>query len=304
MQIEQPAELNRYVDSSIPLTWAIRWEALKVVLPLLMCCSVILIEGVIFRLWLNDQSLISELPRLCIGGLAPIAVVMVALEVQVRVSHRAKRTIKLEPKRVSVSPAKYNRVAWNQIVSWRLQPLAQAPGLSKLTMGYSLGKKSLLERQWSMVLRQPDQEQVLLSELDYYRQVGSNVAPLIRLPEPCLPKTSRRRVRGMVAVALSFWCFVHGLPMLGVGSFPPDGHRAESQSASKFTPKETAKLQRSASRYFSSFHQFRTFLLVAGGGTTALGVGLYLWALCSPKKSGEPVVEPECSSARRSGVAL
>jgi hypothetical protein len=293
MQIEQAAELNKHVDSSLPLTWAVRWQTMKLVLPLLVCCSGILLEGAIFRLWLSDRSLISVLPILFICALAPIAAVMVAVEIRVRVSHRIKRTIKLEPKRVSISPAEYNRVTWDQIVSWRLQPLAQAPGLSKLTMGYSFGKKSRRETRWSMVLRQPDQEQIFLSELEYYRQAGSNVAPLIRLTEPCLPKPPGRHLRRMVALALAFWCFVHGLPLLGVGLLPPGRYHDESKSASEFTPNETAKLNRTATRYFSSIHQFRTFLLVVGGGVTALGVGLYLWALSSPKKSGEPEVRSE-----------
>ena len=42
MQIEQPAELNKHVDPSIPLTWAYRWQALKPTLPLLLCCSIYL----------------------------------------------------------------------------------------------------------------------------------------------------------------------------------------------------------------------------------------------------------------------
>ena len=44
MQFEQPAGLNRYVDPSIPLTWAVRWRLAKPTLPMLVFCSVIVVE--------------------------------------------------------------------------------------------------------------------------------------------------------------------------------------------------------------------------------------------------------------------
>ncbi|MGA2867050.1 MAG: hypothetical protein ABSF95_21450 [Verrucomicrobiota bacterium] len=281
MRIEQPAGLNKHVDPSIPLTWVFRWQELKPLLPLLVCCGIVLVEQVVFRLWLNDRSLISELPLLLVCALTPLALWMAAVEAQVRVAHRTKRTIKLEPKRLSISPAKHNRIAWNQIVAWRLEPLANAPEFSKLTLEYSLGKKGKLRREWSMVLRQPDQQQAFLSELEHLRQVGSNPAPVIQLPEPCLPRASRRHLRGMVMLALGFWCLVHGLPLLGVGLLPPGRRPDEPRSASEFTPKETAKLQRTVTRLFPSREQYRLFLLVTGGGMTALGLGLYFrggWA--------------------------
>ena len=52
-QFEQTAELNRHVDATIPLTWSVRWKAIRPVLPMLACCSVLLVEQVAFRLWLN-----------------------------------------------------------------------------------------------------------------------------------------------------------------------------------------------------------------------------------------------------------
>ena len=39
-QFEQTAELNRHVDATIPLTWAVRWKAIRPILPMLACCSV------------------------------------------------------------------------------------------------------------------------------------------------------------------------------------------------------------------------------------------------------------------------
>jgi hypothetical protein len=158
MQFEQPAELNRYIDATIPLNWTVRWRALKPALPILVCCSILLVEQTAFRLWLNDRSLVSELPPLFVCSLVPITLGMLAFEVQVRLTHRAKRRITLQAKRVSISPAKYNRIACKQVSGWRLEPLASAPELTKLTLEYSLGRKGKLRREWSMVLRKSDQE--------------------------------------------------------------------------------------------------------------------------------------------------
>ncbi|MGH7967692.1 MAG: hypothetical protein ACREIC_03080, partial [Limisphaerales bacterium] len=133
MQFEQAAELNRYVDPTIPLTWAVRWRSLKTILPMLLCCSALLVEQVAFRLWLNDRSLTSELPLLVFCSLLPIVLIIAAFEVLTRVAQRSKRTIKLEAKRVSISPAKYNRIPWKQVTAWQLEPIPEAAGLLKLT---------------------------------------------------------------------------------------------------------------------------------------------------------------------------
>jgi hypothetical protein len=305
MQFEQTAELNRHVDATIPLTWAVRWQSLRLALPLLACCSILFVEQIGFRLWLSDRSLISELPLLFICALTPIGLMMVVLEVQIRVAHWTKRTIKLEPKRISISPAKCDRIAWNQINVWRLEPIAHAPGLSKLTVEYFLGRKSKLRRAWSMVLRQPDQEHAFLSDLEYFRQIGPNTAQVIPFGAPEVPRVSGRRVRGMVAVALGFWCFIHGLPLLGVGLLPARSHADEPGSASSLTARESAKLQRTVVRHFSSAQQFRVFVLIVGGGMTALGAGLYFWGLSSPKRSAEAAVaEPPPAAIPLGPVSL
>jgi len=105
----------------------------------------------------------------------------------------------------------------------------------------------------------------------------------------------------MVAVALGFYLFVHGFPLLLVGVFQPTGHSDPSQSKSRFSAKETAKLKRIVVRSFSSPQQFRVFVLVAGSTLTTLGVALYLWGLstANPAVSGE--MRPVISAAVRDG---
>lgn len=287
MQIEQSAELNKHVDATIPLNWARRWQGLKPTLPLLIACSVLLVEQLAFRIWLDDRSLFSALPLLLACAFTPIALVMGAVEVQVRFRHRAKRWIKLEPKRVSICPAKYNRIAWSHIGAWRFEPLGNGiSGLTKMTLEYRLDRKGKIRREWSMVLSQPDQEHTLSAELEHFREVGLNAAEMSRLTEPRPTEPRPRRPHAMMALALGFWCFVHGLPLLGAGLLPPETHREEPSSRSHFTHGEIAKLQRTITRHFPDPRQFRGFLLVTGGGMTAVGASLYAWGLRSCKSSG------------------
>ena len=296
MQFEQTAELNRLVDATIPLTWAVRWKAIRPVLPMLACCSVLLVEQVAFRLWLNDRNFVAELPLLFACLMLPGVLVTLASEVQVRISHRSKRRIRLEPKRISITPAKCNRIPWKQVAAWRLEPLPHSPGFSKLTVEYSLAKGGKRPREWSMVLRQADQEHALLSELEYFRQKGSTASPVVRLNEPPPPRASNRRLRSMGAAALGLYLLLHGLPLLGVGLLPPDRGSHETRS-SQFTSKETAKLRRFVLQTFASVEEFRRVMLAAAGGLTIMGAGLYFWGLFAPKRPDALAVSESATSA-------
>jgi hypothetical protein len=224
--------------------------------------------------------------------------------VQIRFLHGSKRTLKFDPKCVSISPAKYNRISWKQIASWRLAPLPNASGLSVLRMEYSLSKRSKVHQEWSMVLDR-EQEPALLSELNHLRQLGSNRAELIHLKEPFAAKHPPRKLRCFVASAFAFWLLVHGLPLLGVGleSFSKNHHR-DLDSAERFSPKESAKLQQTLALHFRSFAQFRAFLLISGGAMTGMAAGLYVWSFRAlrksrhPEEKGEPEpTKPEALSA-------
>jgi hypothetical protein len=299
MQLEQAAALNRYVDPSIPLTWAFRWQALKAALPLLICTSLFLVEQVAFRLWLNDRSLRSEWPLIAVAALVPTALIMLGFEAQVRITHRSKRKLKLEAKQVSVSPAKFSRFALERIWSWRLEPIAEAPELSKLMLEYSLNKKRKPLREWSMVLRR-DQESVFLSEMEQLRRAGSTPAEVVRLTEPLVRRKVKRRLRSAAAVALGFYCLMHGLPLLGGSLFPSGGESAQARRGSQLTAREKAKLRGFLAQHFASPEEFRKFLIVASGTLTMLGTGFYFWGLSAIKKEN-PLAAAESDAAARDG---
>jgi len=285
MQFEQPAELNRYVDSSIPLTWAVRWRALKFGLPLLACGSIMLAEQVAFRLWLNDR-LSSELHLIAVCAVAPIFLIMLALELQLRIAHRTRRRLKLEAKQVSISPAKYNRVRFEKIIAWRLEPVAGRPEFKKLTLEYSLDKKRKVLREWSMVLR-TEQERAFLSEMEQLRQVGSITAEVVRLTQPLVRKKANRRLRSTAAVAVGFYFLMHGIPLLGGGLLPASGESEQPRAKSQLTDREKAKFREVVLKHFASPEEFRRFIVFAGGSLTVLGAGLYFSGLSAIRKDGE-----------------
>ena len=200
---------------TIPLTWSVRWKAIRPVLPMLACCSVLLVEQVAFRLWLNDRNFVAELPILVACLMLPVALVTLASEVQVRIPTGARGGSGLSRSRISINPAKYNRIPWKQVAAWRLEPLPHSPGLSKITVEYSLAKGGKRPREWSMVLRQADQEHA-------FYQNWNTSGRKDRIPHPCSPRQAghcqgfNRRPRSIVAVALGLYLLLPACRCLGV----------------------------------------------------------------------------------------
>jgi len=301
MQFEQPAALNKYVDASIPFTWIVRWQALKLSLPVLICCSLLVVEQVLFGLWLNDRTFKSELPLLISCAFGPAVFFMLAYEVQIRIAHRTKRTLKLESKQVYISPAKYYRLAFKHILRWRLEPIAVASELSKLTLEYSLDKKRKLLREWSVVLSRK-QERDFLSQLEKLQQPGSTSAEVLRLTQPLVRKKVNRRLRSGAALALGLYFLVHGLPILGGCLSPSSGESQPSRPGSRLSARGKAKLREFVTLHFSSLEEFRRFMIIAGGSMTVLGAAFYFWGVSAVKKENA-LAAAESDAAPRAASA-
>ncbi len=136
-----------------------------------------------------------------------------------------------------------------------------------------------------MVLRQADQEQEFLSELEHLRQRGLHSKDAVRLTEASSPRPVNVRARSMLAVALGLYFLVHGLPLLAVGLVPGNRPSEQSRSSSEFSPKQNAKIKQVIRTTFSSPGQFKIFLIATGGGLTASGAVLYFWGLSKVKKN-------------------
>jgi hypothetical protein len=281
MRIVQPSEFNKYVDDTIPLTWAIRWKTIKATLPSLAFSLVLLLEIVAYRSWLDELS-----PRSILFRLSSIPTLFifigVVMEISVRLGHCTSRYLQPQEKRI-----KTNKfwIPWKRVMGWSLVPIPGQAGLRKLIIAYSFGGRR--NRIWSMVLQYPDQSQALKSELDLLRLGRIMTPPLVETYEPEPPNKSVR-IRGLVLLLLAMFCLLHGMPMLvGVALRSPE-HRSNQSSASNLTPKEKEKLGRFVARYFSSPKDFRQFCLLTGGGLTALGAGLYVWGLITIRKDNPP----------------
>jgi hypothetical protein len=284
MQFEQPAELNRYVDSTIPLTWSFRWKQYKLFLPVMVFCSAVMVDQLVFRLWLNDRSLISELPLICLAALFPAALFPLMIELQHTIMRRCKRTIKLEPKAVVIipGPGKWG-IAWKRVKWWRLEPVVNAPELAKLTLEYWRYKTGKQLREWSIALRQSDQVPGFLSELDSLRRTAGKAGEVAQLMEPSTPKTSNRPTRGGMRMMFGLFLFLHGFPLLFAGIF--FWHRQTNEGKPRFSPTELAKIQRVVAAHFTSAGQLRHFFLIVGGSLTLLAAGFYFWGLSAMKRS-------------------
>src|ERR1051325_11465183 len=128
MLIEQPRQLNKYVDSTIPLTWEVRWRIIKPSFPLMIYVCVQAVELVAFRLWLSDRNLLENLPLLLASAMAILSVLCVVFELLIRTSHCSKRRLKIGRKAVWIKHTKDQRIPWKYITAWQLEPLADAPG--------------------------------------------------------------------------------------------------------------------------------------------------------------------------------
>ena len=281
---EQAPEFNKYVDATIPLTWTVRWNALGFVLPLLLFSSVVGMETVAFRSWLDDRSLMQSLPELLGIAATPVVMIGVLWEALTRVAHRSARTLKLEEKRITIKPARCERLRWERIKGWQIEPIAGAASLVKLTMTYAVNKNGAALRRWFMVLDKQSQEPAFRRALDSLRQDGVPAPLAVELEAPLESEMRRRPVRGMIPAALAFFLLVHGTPFLLAGLSHSSGREQAASDTSTLTAPEKAKIQAFVGRHFASREQYKRFCTVAGGATTLSGVALYIYALYSIKK--------------------
>src|ERR1700722_16913316 len=104
MTIEQKPELNRYIDSTIPLTWGYRKRLFKILLPVLVFLWVMAGEKIWLQMVLSDHykpaPLPNELAALCVGLTVLTVFIAGMLELQIRLQHRAKRKIQVLEKRI------------------------------------------------------------------------------------------------------------------------------------------------------------------------------------------------------------
>jgi len=290
MQLLQPAELNRFVDPTIPLSWAVRWGLIRPLWPLLLVSWVAVVEAVAIQLLLSEVSAESAISRMLIVTVALPVGLLCGLELSVRLGHWTARRLQIRDRGVRFSHAKHGNVPWKRVLLFRIQPISGQPGLAKLSIEYAIDKKAKRKRTWSIVLEHPDQTAALRAQLGQQRDRGVLQAPLVELPEPVESTKTPIRILGVGRGALGWYVLAHGLALLGAGLVLDRPDRQERSTL----PEQRTKAFHTIAQHFSSAEQFRQFILLTGAGLTACGLGFYAWGMramlrktCSPERDGD-----------------
>jgi hypothetical protein len=272
--IEQKPELNRFVDPSIPLTWRYRWEQYRRLLPLILFCSVCLLDQALLHAWLADQMFLGVFVKIAVCGLAISLVLFLGLEFGIRSRHRSKRVIRIEDKGIYLKPSKRQLIRWKEVSAWLAEPIPQEPELSKLTVLLSQSKKPQ-KTAWSMVLDK-SQMRTMFAELELRKNIPPANFQIDILNEPSLPESRTRfSMAGLCLYLFGFYLLLHGGPLLLSGL--THGHSHGDSGGSKFTSAEIEKLARFFQAHFSSKAEVRHFFIVAGSVLTGLGLVFMVW---------------------------
>ncbi len=280
--LEQPPEANS-TNETARETGRQLWNGFKVAAPLLLVLSVMSVEMGAFRLWL-DGRLVSPagVLRLLLLAVAPFVILLIGVAVPLLFEYLSstrtrlsQRTICLEDKGIKLSQARNDRVGWNLVRRWFLAPARGREGLVTLTLESGSATKPA-RRYWPIVLEARDQKHAFLSELDHQRQMGRTTARVVELLQP-MPKRPVAG-KGLWPLAIAFFLFVHGLPLLAVGVLPHEANDHPSVSS----PAEQAKLERLMRPWVRELHitnerQLRMLFWLPGALLVAAAVGVFVW---------------------------
>jgi hypothetical protein len=297
MLIEQPVEWNKYLDEPTLLTWATRWKIYKLVLPVCVPMSVLFMGIAAVNLWLADYSFRASLPKILMFGFVIFAVYFAAAEFRLRFGRRAKRTLKLDAKRVTLHPARYGRIPWEQVSAWLLESVP-VNGLRKLTFEYYHNRKTRYPYLWSIILKHPEQTQTFRSTLEELHQAGKSPAPIIELSQP-MPKPENPTLCGLWTITTAFSLFTAGFLFLVAGLALSNRERA-SDSDSQFVPAAHEKSRARIASDFSRKSEIRPWLFVAGSAMTVIGAILYFYGIktISPKGPRQSYLLPLMDNAK------
>jgi len=175
-----PVELARFAVSA------------RAVFPILLVSSVLTLEIVAVRLWLDDQAFsVGMLLRLALAfmalflvlGLVVILLGVLAL-LPIGKGKRAKRTLRLDEKGVRLSQTEYDRVSWRDVRRWFLAPVPDQEGLACLTLERGGGTRPI-RAYWSILLDGREKVPAFLSEMECLRQRGATKAPWLSYSGRC-----------------------------------------------------------------------------------------------------------------------
>lgn len=282
--IVQDAELNRHVDSFVPMTREKRRYLMRLFLPVFVLLFVLSAELIIIRVWTDGENLADHLPKILGTPIALSAFAFLGMLWQFRILQRTKRTLRLDNMGLVLNGNKIGRVRWERFLSWTLEPVLSEPGLQKLTLRHARIKKGR-EFSWSLVLKQPEQTDALNAYIEYLHGTGVNVPAIIKQTAMTPKEATKYRSSLHVCLAVvSGLLIINGVYLLAGASFISDG-RSPAAAARNRPDTPPNELERIVVRHFSSPREFRQFLLFTGGGLTLLGGFLLIYQEYSRRKA-------------------
>jgi hypothetical protein len=268
-KIEQPAELNRFVDRSIPLTWAYRWEQLRIVLPILIFCVVLLGGQGLLVIWSEDAW--ERLPVVAIAMVGLIPFFMIMIEFLIRIRHWSKRILVLREKKI-VFGDKRAWHQWNVVRAFRLEPIANQRELRKLSIEYQY-PKAKSAREWSLVIDRPESAKTVLEELNRLKSAAVGNFEIEVLTEARPFHTPGVKSPIMWFFGLAFLLFTLGMPLTFVGLTLGMKTERGSNSSSRISEKGAEKMARFLYKHFDSLEEMRRFFLLSGSALLLAAVG-------------------------------
>jgi hypothetical protein len=286
MTIEQKPKLNRFVDPSIPITWAWRWRQFKFVLPIWCFIWVCYLEMGIIAAWMNDKLTWDFISKLFGGLLAFTGIMWTLIEFLVRLRQRSKRILKVEDKRIVISPAKNGFVPWKRVCRFQFEPIPELPDSRRLVIflrGFK--KQNQSERPfWMMLLEQSSEANKLAGYLEAKRNEAGCNFEIIILKKPSNPPQCKPfPFLGISFTMAGLYFLMHGIPLLGVALekiHHSDGNRKMGMQA-------TTTIKNFVQQHFSNIQEFYDFILKLSIAFIVAGLVLYFLGLKMPAREPE-----------------
>ncbi len=279
MTVEQKPEFNRFVDSSIPLSWAWRRRQFKIVLPIWCFIWACYFEMGVTAAWLRDKLNLEFIADLMGGLFIFTAAMWPLIEIQVRWRHRSKRILRIKDKRIVVSPAKNGIVPWKNIARFQFEPIPELPDSQKLTIYLrDLKKRKQSERPfWMMVLEQSSQATDLASCFEVKRNEAGLDFEIVLLKEPAKPIQSKPfPIAGMSFMMAGMYFLLHGIPLLGVAL---EKHHGHSDDNGKLGEHAAAAIKNFVQQHFSNSQELHNSTLRLSISLIVVGLLFYFLGL-------------------------
>ena len=289
MTIEQKPELNRFVDPSIPLTWARRWHAFKSTLPIWVFALVCTCETAVLAGWLADKLTLDFVVTMVVNVTVTFLFIWGLIELQVLVEHRSKRVLRIEDKQIAFRPAKNQFMRWKLITKFQFEPVANTPSLTKLRVYGLVTNWPRTERQrWVMIVEQPALVREIIQCLETKRVAAKANFEIRVLEKPVTPVPAKLSTHLEMSLYLGgVYLLLHGVPLLCVAL--GGGHRHPDEP-SRMSPTASTAWEHFVLRHFSSVEAFRHCFLWLGISLTVAGVALLIlgWRLMNRKTQVAP----------------